>query len=177
MTLWTVGHGTASQDEFGVLLRDAELTRLVDIRTAPGSRRHPHFARDALAEWLPWYGVSYSWERRLGGFRKPAADSPDVVWRNDAFRGYAGWMRTAEFAAALDDVLDNARSEPTTVMCSESVWWRCHRRLVADAAVLLHGTAVLHLMHDGRTTAHAPTDGVRVTDEGTLVYDAGQVAL
>jgi|SRR5436190_10785216 len=177
MTLSTVGHGTASQEVFGALLRDAGLRRLVDIRTAPGSRRHPQFARDALAEWLPSYGMTYEWERRLGGFRKPAVDSPDVVWRNDAFRGYAGWMRTVEFIAALDDVVSSAAAEPTVVMCSESVWWRCHRRLVADAALLLRAMPVLHLMHDGRTVPHEPTDGVRVTDDGRLVYDAGQVAL
>jgi uncharacterized protein (DUF488 family) len=177
VTLWTVGHGTASQQAFGDLLRDAAITALVDIRTAPGSRRHPHFGRDALAEWLPAYGVSYRWEQRLGGFRKAAPDSPDVVWRNDAFRGYAGWTRSAEFAAALDDVLAGAGDEPTVVMCSESLWWRCHRRLVADAAVLMHGEPAVHLMHDGRRVRHEPTAGVRVREDGLLVYDAGQVEL
>ncbi len=175
MTLWTVGHGTASQEDFAALLKGAGVERLVDIRTAPGSRRHPHFARDALAQWLPDSGVTYSWEPRLGGFRKPAADSPDVVWRNDAFRGYAGWMRSRDFVEGLDEVLTDA--EPTVVMCSESVWWRCHRRLVADNVVLLHHDAVLHLMHDGRVVSHEPTDGVRVRDDGLLVYDGGQLAL
>src|SRR3954447_22432605 len=177
MRLWTVGHGTASQEEFGTLVRDAGITRLVDIRTAPGSRRHPHFGGDALAEWLPSYGIAYAWERQLGGFRKSAPDSPDVVWRNDAFRGYAGWMRTPEFVAALDDVLSSARAAPTVVMCSESVWWRCHRRLVADAVVLLRDVPVMHLMHDGRFRPHTPTEGAGVTDGGKLVYDAGQFTL
>jgi uncharacterized protein (DUF488 family) len=177
VTLWTVGHGTASQDAFGDLLRAAGLSRLVDVRTAPGSRRHPQFGQDALAEWLPSYGLTYQWERRLGGFRRPASDSPDVVWRNDAFRGYAGWMRSADFSEALDGVLRLAAAEPTVVMCSESVWWRCHRRLVADAAVLLRDVAVNHLMHDGRVVIHEPTDGVRVGEDGLLVYDAGQTVL
>lgn len=177
MTLWTVGHGTAAQEEFGELLRTAGVRRLVDIRTAPGSRRHPHFGRDAMAEWLTDYDVTYSWERRLGGFRKPAADSPDVVWRNDAFRGYAAWTRSAEFAEALDEVLAVAATMVTTVMCSESVWWRCHRRLVADAAVLMRDVDVIHLMHDGRTVSHHPTDGVRLREDGLMVYDAGQTAL
>ena len=176
MTLWTVGHGTSSQDEFTKLLDTAGLRRVVDIRTAPGSRRHPHFARDALAEWLPEARIAYSWEPRLGGFRKPAVDSPDVVWRNDAFRGYAGWMRTTDFTEGLDGVLAQCE-EPTVVMCSESVWWRCHRRLVADNVVLLRGQPVLHLMHDGRTVSHDPTDGVRVREDGLLVYDGGQLAL
>jgi uncharacterized protein (DUF488 family) len=175
-TLWTVGHGTATEDEFGSLVTGAGIRHLVDIRTAPGSRRHPHFSRDALSVWLPNRGVSYAWEPRLGGFRKAAADSPDVVWRNDSFRGYAGWMRTQDFRAALSEVLATATEEPTVVMCSESVWWRCHRRLVSDAALLLHDVAVTHLMHDGRHVEHQPTEGVRV-DDGLLVYDAGQTAL
>jgi uncharacterized protein (DUF488 family) len=176
MTLWTVGHGTASQEDFGALLQAAGIRTVVDIRIAPGSRRHPQFMRDALESWLPGYGVAYLWEKHLGGRRKAASDSPDVVWRNDAFRGYAGWMRSPEFLAALDDVLALTQ-EPTTVMCSESVWWRCHRRLVADAATLLRQTQVLHLMHDGRQAVHTPTDGVRVRDDGLLVYDGGQLAL
>ena len=104
-------------------------------------------------------------------------DSPDTVWRNDAFRGYAAWTRTMDFAAALEGVLAEAASRRTAVMCSESVWWRCHRRLVADAVVLLHGVEVIHLMHDRRQITHEPTDGVRVREDGLLVYDAGQVPL
>src|SRR3954447_13260340 len=99
MTLWTFGHGTAAAEDFAALLHGADLVSLVDIRTAPGSRRHPHFARDAMTEWLPKAGVDYRWEKRLGGFRKPAPDSPDVVWRNDAFRGYAAHTRSEEFAS------------------------------------------------------------------------------
>jgi uncharacterized protein (DUF488 family) len=177
MTLWTVGHGTASEQEFGALLRGAGVTLLVDIRTVPRSRRHPQFGQDAMPQWLATYGMSYRWEPRLGGFRKPAPDSPDVVWRNDAFRGYAGWMRSADFNAALGEVLVSAARAATVVMCSESVWWRCHRRLVADAVVVLHHTDVVHLMHDGRVPGHAPTAGVRVAEDGLLVYDAGQVPL
>lgn len=125
-----------------------------------------------MAGWLPDAGVAYRWERRLGGFRKAAPDSPDVVWRNDSFRGYAGWTRHPEFLAALVEVLEEADRRRTCVMCSESVWWRCHRRIVADAAMLLHGAAVDHLMPDGRLTAHLPTAGVRVRVDGLLVYDA-----
>lgn len=173
--LLTVGHGTASQESLGALLSAAEVRSVVDVRTAPGSRLHPQVARDALAEWLPAYGIGYRWEPRLGGFRKPAPDSPDVVWRNAAFRGYAAWTRTPDFAAALASVL--ASPVRTAVLCSESVWWRCHRRLIADAAVLLRGVGVRHLMHDGRLTEHVPTEGVRVREDGLLVYDAGQPAL
>jgi uncharacterized protein (DUF488 family) len=174
VSLLTVGHGTASQQELTALLRGAEVTLLVDVRTAPGSKRHPHVARAALEQWLPAAGIAYRWEKDLGGFRTPAPDSPDVVWREPMFRGYAGWMRQQPFRAALDRVL--AAGDGTVVMCSESVWWRCHRRLLADAVVLLHGVPVRHLMHDDRLTPHTPTPGVRVTPAG-LVYDDGALPL
>jgi uncharacterized protein (DUF488 family) len=174
VSLLTVGHGTASRQELTALLRDAEVTLLVDVRIAPGSTRHPQVARAALEQWLPAAGIAYRWEKDLGGFRKPAPDSPDVVWREPMFRGYAGWMRQQPFRAALDRVLPGG--DGTVVMCSESVWWRCHRRLLADAAVLLHGVPVRHLMHDGRLTPHTPTPGVRVTPAG-LVYDDGALPL
>lgn len=146
---------------------------VVDVRTAPGSRRHPHVARAQLERWLPAAGMAYQWERDLGGFRRPPADSPDVAWREPMFRGYAAWMREAPFRAALRRVLGAAAERRTAVMCSEAVWWRCHRRLVADAVVLLHEVPVRHLMHDGRQLAHQPTEGVRVRADGLLVYDAG----
>jgi uncharacterized protein (DUF488 family) len=147
---------------------------LVDVRTAPGSRRHPQVARAALAEWLPAAGIDYRWEKDLGGFRKPPPDSPDVVWREPMFRGYAAWTRQEPFRAALDRVL--AAGDGTVVMCSEAVWWRCHRRLIADVTVLLHDMPVRHLMHDGRLAPHRPTAGARVTPSG-LVYDDGALPL
>jgi uncharacterized protein (DUF488 family) len=137
---------------------------LVDVRRFPGSRRHPHLSREALQEWLP---VGYRWEERLGGRRPPPEDSPDVALRNAAFRGYASHMRGADFRDALEEVL--ASPARTAVMCSETVWWRCHRRLVADAAVLLHGSRVQHLL-GGRQSPHRLTDGVRVVGD-QLVYD------
>jgi uncharacterized protein (DUF488 family) len=103
--LLTVGHGTASEDELGDRLAGADLAALVDVRTAPGSRRLPHVGRDRLASWLPAYGISYRWDKRLGGFRKLPDDSPDVVWRNDSFRAYAAWMREPEFLAAMGELL------------------------------------------------------------------------
>ena len=165
-----MGHGTATEQELADRLTGAGVALLVDVRRFPGSRRHPHLSREAVEQWLPAAGVGYRWEERLGGRRPVAPDSPDVALRNAAFRGYAALMRTDDFRAALDEAL--ADPSRTAVMCSESVWWRCHRRMVADAAVLLHGAEVLHLMPDGRLTPHAPTDGVR-RDGDRLVYDAG----
>jgi uncharacterized protein (DUF488 family) len=167
--LFTVGHGTHPADEFARLLHRAGVHGVVDIRIGPGSRRHPQFQRAALEEWLPEEGIDYRWERRLGGFRKLPPDSPDTALRNESFRAYAAHMRTADFRDALDAVLADAAERPTAVMCSESVWWRCHRRLVADAVVLLHGHEVGHVMPDGRLAAHRPTEGVRVAGAG-LVY-------
>jgi uncharacterized protein (DUF488 family) len=168
--LLTVGHGTHPAEEFVELLRGAGVRHLVDIRIGPGSRRNPQFQRAALQEWLPAAGIGYQWEQRLGGFRKLPPDSPDVALRNDSFRAYAAHMRTDAFRAAIDALLANAVAVRTVVMCSESVWWRCHRRLVADAVALLHGWHVQHLMPDGRLVDHPPTDGVRMVGPD-LVYD------
>ena len=165
MPLLTVGHGTSTEDELSERLTGAGVELLVDVRRFPGSRRHPHLSREAIADWLP---LPYRWEERLGGRRPLPPDSPDVALRNASFRGYASWMRTPDFRDALAEVLEEPRR--SAVMCSESVWWRCHRRMVADAVVLLHEVDVLHLMPDGRLTPHRPTDGVRV-DGDRLVYD------
>lgn len=175
MRLMTFGHGTASQEEIGALLRAAGVALVVDVRTAPGSRRNPHVARHALEHWLPGLGIAYRWDRRLGGFRRPPADSPDVFWREEMFRGYAAHMRTPEFAAAVDELLREERDQ--AVMCSESVWWRCHRRMIADFVVLARRTPVRHLMHDGRLVPHEPAAGARLREDGLIVYDGGQEPL
>ncbi|GAA4631021.1 DUF488 domain-containing protein [Actinoallomurus vinaceus] len=175
MSVLTFGHGTASQDRIAELLAGAGVALLVDVRTAPGSRRNPHVARHELERWLPEHGIDYRWDKRLGGFRRPPADSPDVFWREEMFRGYAAHMRGAEFGAAIGELLREDRRQ--AVMCSESVWWRCHRRLIADYLVLVRGVSVDHLMHDGRLVPHTPAPGARVRDDGLLVYDGGQEPL
>lgn len=175
MGLLTFGHGTASQDRIAELLRGAGVALLVDVRTVPGSRRNPHVARRELERWLPEHGIGYRWDKRLGGFRRAPADSPDVFWREEMFRGYAAHMRTPEFAAAVGELLGEERDQ--AVMCSESVWWRCHRRLIADFVVLARGVPVHHLMHDGRLTPHTPSAGARLRGDGLIVYDGGQEPL
>ena len=173
----TFGHGTADRDQLLELLRSAEVRKVADIRTAPGSRCFPHVARAALQTWLPAAGVGYDWYPDLGGFRRPSPDSPDTVWRNESFRGYAGHTRAPEFVAAIDAVLAEAARQRTTVMCSESLWWRCHRRIVADFVTVAREIPVHHLMHDGRLVPHSPTPGVRLREDGLLVYDAGAMPL
>ena len=175
--LLTYGHGTESAERTVATLAGACVVSLVDIRTAPGSRRNPQFARAAMEEWLPGAGIAYRWEKRMGGFRRPSAGNPDVAWREDMFRGYAEHMRSEDFREAIDAVLAEAESRQVAVMCSESLWWRCHRRLVADFAAAARGTDVRHLMHDGRTEPHRLSPGLRLRADGLLVYDAGQPTL
>jgi uncharacterized protein (DUF488 family) len=172
VSLLTLGHGTATQDELAALIRQAEIQSVVDVRTVPKSRRHPHVWREAMEAWVPALsGSSYVWEPALGGFRKGGRNSSNVALRHPSFRAYADYMETAAFAGALDALLAQASRKRVAIMCSETLWWRCHRRLISDAAVLLHDAGVQHLMHDGSRRPHMPTPGVRVTDAGTLRYD------
>lgn len=177
MRLLTVGHGTLEPAAFASLLRGAGVCCLVDVRSFPGSRRNPAFGRQELERWLPAERIGYRWEPRLGGFRYPLPDSPNTALRHPSFRGYADHMRTATFRGALEELLaDAAAVAPGSIlciMCAESLWWRCHRRLIADAATLVGAAEVDHLLHDGRLAAHRLTDGVRVDGDGLLVYDGG----
>ena len=172
MELLTVGHGTLEQAELVKLSRGAAIEWLVDVRTAPGSRRNPHVARAALEQWLPEAGIAYQWEPRLGGWRRADPASVNTALRNESFRGYADYMQSGVFWEALDGVLATSANQRTAVMCSESVYWRCHRRLIADAAVIGRAAKVLHLGHDGRLCPHALTEGVR-WQNGSPVYDVG----
>lgn len=172
MELLTVGHGTLEATRFADLLRGAGVRLLVDVRSYPGSRRHPQFGQEALTARLREEGIEYRWEKRLGGRRRTRPDSPHVALRNEAFRGYADHMATAEFGRRLDAVVEEAARRRTAVMCAESLWWRCHRRLLADAAVLTRHVDVLHLMHDGRIAPHEVTEGARAVDSQVL-YDVG----
>jgi uncharacterized protein (DUF488 family) len=168
--LYTAGHGTASRDEFIAILSAAGVASLVDVRIGPGSRKHPHFGKDLMAGWLPAAGIKYRWEQRLGGFRKLPPDSPDTALRNESFRAYATYMRSDAFRSAVSGLVADALDEPTAIMCSETLWWRCHRRLVADHCLLLDGLPVEHLMPRSRPVPHMPTRGVRVLED-SLVYD------
>ena len=169
----TVGHGTLEAEELVDLLRGAGVEALVDVRSYPGSRRHPHFSRERMEEWVPAAGIDYRWEADLGGFRRARPDSPNMALRHPAFRGYADHMADPEFPLALGRLVEQATRGSVAVMCSETVWWRCHRRLLADALVLWRGCAVSHLMHDGRRQDHRLTDGVRPGPGGRPLYDVG----
>ena len=169
--LFTFGHGTADRDALAAFITRSNLDCVVDVRTVPKSARHPWVASDQMALWVPREsGARYQPARDLGGFRKARPDSRNGALRNTSFRGYADYMETDAFRAALAALLDGVKTERTAILCSETLWWRCHRRLIADAAVLLHGVAVVHLSVAGKPQPHVPTAGVRVEGDH-LRYD------
>jgi uncharacterized protein (DUF488 family) len=176
LTVFTIGHSTRPIAEFIDLLRAHGIKQLLDIRTIPKSRRNPQFNTDALAASLAAAGIGYVHMKDLGGLRHPARDSINLGWRNASFRGYADYMRTPAFAAALDRVIHLAEETPPTVlMCAEAVPWRCHRSLVADALVV-RGIRVLEIISAAAPKEHArtPFAHVRGTD---VTYPAGQRCL
>jgi uncharacterized protein (DUF488 family) len=170
MAIRTVGHGALDPVAFTGVLRGAEVELVVDVRRYPGSRRQPHVGAEAMAGWLGDAGIGHRWIEALGGRRRRHPRSPNVALTNDQFRAYADHMATDEFAAGIAELRDLAERRSVAIMCSESVWWRCHRRLIADHLVLVEGDEVDHLFHDGRTARHPPLAGARVVDRH-LVYD------
>jgi len=166
--IYTIGHSTRALDEFIALLQTHGVTQLADIRTIPKSKRHPHFAGVALAESLPAAGIAYRHFAGLGGLRKPAPDSPNSGWRHAGFRGYADYMQTPAFEAALEDLIGWSREGPTAMMCAEAVWWQCHRQLVADA-LTARGVEVRHITSAKAAPVHTLTSFARV-DAGRVRY-------
>lgn len=167
--IFTVGHGTRSTEEFLSILREAGVRRLVDVRTAPGSRKHPRFGQRELAASLEAAGIEYVWRQDLGGWRKPRPASPHEALRSSAFRGYADYMDSDEFDRAVRWLIATSSRSPSAVMCAESLWWRCHRRMIADA-LTARGCTVTHLMSDHRRQPHRLHPSARL--EGMrLIYD------
>jgi len=175
MEIWSVGHGARSLEEFLATLQDANIQALADVRSQPGSRRHPQFGAQPLAAALGEVGIAYAHLPALGGRRKPRADSPHRALRVAAFRGYADHMSTAEFARGYDRLVSLARGSRTAFMCAETLWWRCHRRLIADR-LTVDGWRVTHLLAPGKGEPHVLWDAARI-DDGNLVYDAGTLPL
>jgi uncharacterized protein (DUF488 family) len=173
--IFTIGHGARPVDELVADLRSAGVRRLVAVRTAPGSRRHPQFGRDTLCERLASNGIAYEWRKELGGFRKPRPDSPNTAIRNESFRGYADHMSSPDFLDALAWLESTSTDTPTAIMCAESLWWRCHRRMIADA-LAAHAWDIVHILPGGRTEPHRFHPDARVVD-GRPVYDGGQAEL
>jgi uncharacterized protein (DUF488 family) len=166
--VFTIGHSTRTEREFIDLLRSHGVTALVDVRTVPRSRRNPQFNRENLPATLLPEGISYKHVAGLGGFRRPAPDSPNMAWRNLSFRGYADYMQTGEFKKHLADLIELATEQRVAIMCAEAVPWRCHRSLIADA-LLVHGTPVEEIISDRRAQAHKLTSFAKV-DHTSLTY-------
>lgn len=166
MFLYTIGHSTRPLTELTTLLRENGAEHLLDVRSVPRSRYNPQYNADALRAALPAAGIGYSHEPGLGGRREPGPDSPNLGWKEAGFRGYADYMQTAEFDAALTALLALAGRETTAIMCAEADPMGCHRRLISDA-LWVRGVEVRHIIGAGRTAPHALTGFAQV--EGTRV--------
>jgi len=170
LQLFTIGHSTYPLDRFLALLAEHGIGILADIRRFPGSRKFPHFNQDHLASILPKAGIEYDWLEALGGRRGKAKNgtSRNLGLQNESFRNYADYMLTEEFHEGVKQLLTFAAAKPTAFMCSESVFWRCHRRLVSDF-LLAKGIAVQHIMPTGSLRPHTLTEGAKVA-AGELTY-------
>jgi uncharacterized protein (DUF488 family) len=169
-TIWTIGHSTHSIGTFMDILAMYELETVADVRRHPGSRSHPQYGHEELGRSLHEGGLDYHWLPDLGGRRKAAVDSPNTVWRNASFRGYADYMSTPAFGHGLDQLLNLASQARTVLMCAEAVWWRCHRSMIADA-LCAQGITVLHIMDAQHAVNHPMTGPARI-EKGRLTYAA-----
>jgi uncharacterized protein (DUF488 family) len=168
-TVWTIGHSTRTFDDFSATLADASIELVVDVRRLPGSRRYPQFDSAELERELAERGIAYRWIAALGGRRRPSADSVNVGWRHPAFRAYADYVETEEFAEGLFELLMIAHGLRTVIMCAEVLWWRCHRRIIADVLVSL-GIDVVHIADATHATPHVLAEPARLVN-GVLRYD------
>lgn len=168
--LFTIGHSTHPIGRFVALLNQHDIQVLADIRRFPGSRKFPQFNQDNLASALPEAGIEYRWLAALGGRRGKMRNgsSNNLGLQNESFRNYADYMLTEEFREGIRKLLEVAAGKPTAFMCSESVFWRCHRRLVADY-LFVNGITVQHIMPSGQLRPHTLTKGAKV-EGGELTY-------
>jgi uncharacterized protein (DUF488 family) len=173
-TVFTIGHSTRTVAQFIALLRQVDVTLLVDVRSIPRSRAMPQFNEDTLPDVLAAAGIGYRHLAALGGrrhHRKGAPPSRNLYWQVAAFRNYADYAETGEFRAGLNALLTLARHARCAIMCAEAVWWRCHRRIIADY-LLAGGTCVEHVMGLDKVVPATLTPGVQGMDDGTLRYPA-----
>jgi uncharacterized protein (DUF488 family) len=172
-SIWTVGHSNRSLEDFTRILMAHGIERLIDVRRFPVSRKWPHFDAESLAKSLPAAGIDYAGMPELGGRRKPRADSPHVAWRVDAFRGYADFMDTEEFARSLQKAVGFACERRTALMCAEALPWRCHRSILADA-FLARGWDVLEILSEKEARPRKLPGFARLEGE-RVIYDGGEL--
>ena len=169
ITIWTIGHSTRTAVEFEELLLAHHIKTLVDVRSYPISRRFPHFNQKQLSEDLVGIGLQYRHLPSLGGLRKPLPNSKNSAWKNVSFRGYADHMETDTFSVGISELLRIASGSPTAFMCAESLWWKCHRSLIADF-LKSKGHEVIHILKPDKTEIHPYTSAARIVD-GELSYE------
>jgi uncharacterized protein (DUF488 family) len=167
-TVWTIGHSTRTLEAFIALLNSFSIDLLVDIRTFPGSRRYPHFNKESLSASLRDVGIAYQHVVELGGRRKPLENSVNTAWRHASFRGYADYMQTQAFKNAVEMLEGQASNHRLAYMCSEALWWKCHRSMVSDY-LKVNGWKVLHIMDEGKNTEHPFTSPAK-SIQGKLFY-------
>jgi uncharacterized protein (DUF488 family) len=170
--IFTIGHSTRPVSELVELLRQVSVDLLVDVRSMPRSRTNPQFNTDTLPQSLAAAGIEYRHLPALGGLRgrrKDAPPSQNTLWRSDAFRNYADYAATGQFRSGLDQLIALARDHRCAIMCAEAVWWRCHRRIVADY-LLVRGIRVAHIMGPGKTDPATLTPGAQPLADGTIRY-------
>jgi uncharacterized protein (DUF488 family) len=175
MRIWSIGHGARPLSDFLALLREHGIATLADIRSFPGSRRHPHFGQAPLEAALSTAGIGYIHLRALGGRRRESGPSPHRTIRVAGFRAYADHMASDEFRDGYERLQELARTAPTAYMCAEMLWWRCHRRLLSDR-LLVDGWEVTHILGPGAAEPHRLWEIAR-SDAGRLVYDVGTLPL
>jgi uncharacterized protein (DUF488 family) len=166
--IFTVGHSTRALDDLLALIKARNVDALIDVRRVPASRRHPQFNRDVLAQRLAMVGIAYTWIAELGGRRAPRPDSHNTIWRNGSFRGYADYMETPAFRAAIERLEWIAAERTAAILCAEALWSRCHRSLIADC-LTARGRSVAHIVDSTATEAHRYTKPARIID-GALSY-------
>ncbi len=171
LTIWTIGHSTRTLVEFLELLSANKIESVAEVRSYPGSRKYPHFGAEAMEAALAEVRIDYYPFKDLGGRRPAKADSPNTVWRNKAFRGYADFMETKEFRSGIERLTELASKKRTAIMCAEAVWWRCHRSMIADYLKAL-GITIEHIMDPRTNMIHPFTSAARIEGE-KLVYGAG----
>ncbi|HET8963026.1 MAG TPA: DUF488 domain-containing protein [Chitinophagales bacterium] len=166
--IWSVGHSTRSLEDFLAMLNSFNIELIADIRNYPGSRWFPHFNKEALEISLPQNNIQYIHFKSLGGRRKVTPNSKNSSWRHVAFRGYADYMETAAFKGGIIELEKNAIKQPTAFMCSEAMWWRCHRSMISDY-LKVHYWKVIHIMGIGKETEHPYTAPAKIIN-GELSY-------
>jgi uncharacterized protein (DUF488 family) len=167
--IYTIGHSTRSIEQFISLLKENDIGVLIDVRNFPGSKRYPHFNKETLDTSLGDQGIQYVHMKDLGGRRKPEQNSINTRWRHTAFRGYADYMQTDVFQSTMQELMDIASKHISAYMCSEAVWWSCHRSLISDY-LKIRDWKVLHIMSEGKLAEHPYTSAARIVN-GQLRYD------